>query len=334
MRARSYGGVMTKARFESTRVTPRVAGPRVSVVVPARNEARNLPHVLGALPPGLHEVVLVDGNSVDDTIEVARREYPGIRVVQQSRRGKGNALACGFAAVTGDIVVMLDADGSADPAEIPAFVEALVNGADFAKGTRFSLGGSSHDITGFRRTGNAFLSYLVNAFFGTSYTDLCYGYNAFWTYLTEQFDLPPIELENGSSAWVWGDGFEIETLLNVRIAAAGARIAEVGSVEKVRLHGESNLNAVTDGFRVLRTILAERRRARRRRGAAAVPSRPVTATPAPAANPLFSSAPATAGDPVAEVPTAQVVVDLTDTGPLLARAARPVPAQPVPARLP
>ncbi len=111
----------------------RAAVPRVSVVVPARNEARNLPHVLGALPPDLHEVILVDGHSVDDTIAVAQHVLPTIRVVQQTRKGKGNALACGFAAVTGDVIVMLDADGSADPAEIPAFVAALVAGADFAR---------------------------------------------------------------------------------------------------------------------------------------------------------------------------------------------------------
>jgi Glycosyl transferase family 2 len=238
--------------------------PRVSVVVPARNEAKNLPYVLGALPAGLHEVILVDGGSVDDTVAVARDLRPGIKVVQQTRRGKGNALACGFGAVTGDVVVMLDADGSADPAEIPAFVAALTGGADFAKGTRFACGGGSHDITRFRRVGNSALNLLVNLLFGTAYTDLCYGYNAFWAYMLDRFDLPPVHLSDPTIDRVWGDGFEIETLLNVRIAAAGARITEVGSVEKVRLHGESNLNAVTDGLRVLRTIMAERLRARRR----------------------------------------------------------------------
>ena len=94
---------------------------RVSVVIPARNEANNLPYVLKALPEGLHEVILVDGHSTDDTIEVARTHRPDVKIVQQSRRGKGNALACGFAQLTGDVVVMLDADGSADPREIPAF---------------------------------------------------------------------------------------------------------------------------------------------------------------------------------------------------------------------
>ena len=238
--------------------------PRVSVVVPARNEARNLPYVLAALPGGLHEVILVDGHSVDGTIEAARLSLPSIKIVSQTRRGKGNALACGFAAVTGDIIVMLDADGSADPGEIPAFVAALVEGADFAKGTRFARGGVSHDITLLRRIGNAGLNGLVNLLYGTRYSDLCYGYNVFWTRLLPVLDLPPTDLPGfGRSDMVWGDGFEIETLINVRVAAAGAGIAEVGSVERERMFGESNLNAVRDGLRVLRTIVSERRRSGR-----------------------------------------------------------------------
>ncbi len=240
--------------------------PKVSVVVPARNEARNLPHVLPSIPLDVHEVILVDGHSDDDTIEVARRCLPSIKVVQQTRSGKGNALACGFAAVTGDVIVMLDADGSADPGEIVDYVNALVDGADFAKGTRFANGGDSYDITRFRRVGNYGLNTLVNTLFGTRYTDLCYGYNAFWAGLLPILELPPPDQESlGEDDMIWGDGFEIETLINVRVAAAGAAITEVGSVELERIHGVSNLNAITDGIRVLRTIASERLRARQRR---------------------------------------------------------------------
>jgi glycosyltransferase involved in cell wall biosynthesis len=253
---------MSKEFSESEPVTK----PRISVVVPARNEARNIPHVLGTLPPGLHEVILVDGHSSDDTIEVARRVLPTIRVIRQTRNGKGNALACGFAMVTGDVIVMLDADGSADPGEIPDFVAALIAGADFAKGTRFAGGGRSNDITQLRRLGNAALNGLVNVLYGTRYSDLCYGYNVFWTSLLPALNLPPVDIPGlGSQNMIWGDGFEIETLINVRVAAAGARITEVGSVEKARLFGQSNLNAVRDGLRVLRTIVAERRQASQRK---------------------------------------------------------------------
>ena len=145
---------------------------------------------IAAVRPAVHEIIVVDGHSTDDSIGAARRTLPWVRAITQTRKGKGNAMACGFAAATGDVIVMFDADGSADPAEIPAFVDALVAGADFAKGSRFAPGGGSDDITLLRRTGNAGLNGVANALFGTSYTDLCYGYNAFWADLLPLLDLP------------------------------------------------------------------------------------------------------------------------------------------------
>lgn len=230
-------------------------GVRVSVVIPTLNEEKNLPHVFARLPSGLHEVIVVDGHSTDDTVEVARRLRPDVHVLMQPGRGKGNALRAGFAACTGDIVVTMDADGSTDPAEIPRFVAALCNGADFVKGSRFAQGGGSSDITFTRRLGNRALNALVNALYHTSYTDLCYGFNAFWARC-----LPYMRVDC--------DGFEVETLVNVRIAKAGLTIHEVPSHERDRMYGRSNLHAVRDGTRVLRTIALERtsafRRGRRR----------------------------------------------------------------------
>src|SRR3954463_13554798 len=146
--------------------------PTVSVIIPTLNEERNLPHVFAKLPADIEEVILVDGGSVDRTVEVARELRPGVVVVQQTRTGKGNALACGFAACSGDIVVMLDADGSTDANEIPRFGDALRQGADMAKGSRFTQGGGSCDITPLRRAGNRFLCALVNVLYGTHYSDL------------------------------------------------------------------------------------------------------------------------------------------------------------------
>lgn len=255
--------------------------PKVSVVVPALNEARNLPHVFSRLPAELHEVILVDGHSVDDTLMTARLLRPDVRIIMQTRKGKGNALLCGFAAATGDVIVTLDADGSADPGEIPQFVQALLNGADFAKGTRFADGGGSSDITRLRRLGNWMLSTLVNISYGTRYSDLCYGFNVFWRRHLHVLRLDVADPRPSKSGdQLWGDGFEIEAMINVRVASAGLVVAEVPSFEYPRIHGASNLNAFSDGLRVLRVILGERRNSRSF-SADLDPEKPPTTAPTP-----------------------------------------------------
>ena len=233
--------------------------PPVSVVIPAMNEAENLPYVFKTLPDWIHEVVLVDGNSTDDTVRVARELRPDVVVVKQVGKGKGDALISGFAACTGEIIVMVDADGSADGEEIVSYVSALVGGADFAKGSRFANGGGTDDMTPVRKLGNWALCTVVNRKFGARYTDLCYGYNAFWKHCLDRITLDCT-------------GFEIETLMNIRVVKAGLRVQEVPSHEYNRIHGVSNLSAVRDGLRVLRVILTEKRVRRGGRRVTAVPA--------------------------------------------------------------
>ena len=262
MRPRAASGKLVEHRDDDDSVrgsdsdddTRGTARPTVTVVIPTRNEARNLPYVAERMP-AVDQIVVVDGNSMDNTVDVARQLWPEALIVNQTRHGKGNALACGFEVSTGDIVVMIDADGSTDPAEIPDFVGALIAGADFAKGSRFTEAGGSDDITKLRRLGNKGLNWLVNRLFGTEFTDLCYGYNAFWRTHLDVLDLPRTDVSEAQ----WGDGFEIETVINVRVARNGLTIEEVSSFEGKRIYGRSNLNAVTDGLRVLRTIGRERR---------------------------------------------------------------------------
>jgi glycosyltransferase involved in cell wall biosynthesis len=229
----------------ATRRLLEAATVSITLVIPTLNEAANLPHVLARVPEFVDEVVLVDGHSTDDTIEVARSIRPDIRVVLQDGRGKGNALACGFAAARGDIIVMIDADGSTDPGEMARFVAPLLDGHDFVKGSRFLAAGDSEDITYIRAGGNRALTMLVNALYGKRFTDLCYGYNAFWRHC-----LPHMSVDC--------DGFEVETLITARIARTDLSVVEVPSIEHERLSGVSNLRAVQDGMRVLKTILHER----------------------------------------------------------------------------
>lgn len=218
---------------------------RVSVVIPALNEAENLPHVLPRIPGWVDEVILIDGGSTDQTCAIARQFWPGIRILTQRSQGKGGALREGFAACVGDIIVMLDADGSTDPREIPAFVGALLAGADFVKGSRFLQGGGTADMSWLRRLGNWGFLLAVRAGFGGRFSDLCYGYNAFWASV-----LPRLNLD--------GDGFEIETMMNVRALQAGLHVVEVPSFEFERIHGTSRLRTIPDGWRVLKTIVRER----------------------------------------------------------------------------
>lgn len=219
--------------------------PTVTVVIPTLNEAENLPHVLPYIPSWVDEVAIVDGHSTDGTTEIARQLLPNVKIIQQKGRGKGAALRTGFEATTGDIIIMMDADCSTNPAEILLFCIALVNGAEFVKGSRFMQGAGTADMEFHRMLGNWVFVQMVRILFGGNYSDLCYGYNAFWRRVLPQLDLD-------------GDGFEIETMMNVRALRAGLKVAEVPSFEEPRRHGVSRLRAIPDGWRVLKTIFRER----------------------------------------------------------------------------
>ncbi|TQJ34516.1 glycosyltransferase family 2 protein [Arthrobacter sp. SLBN-122] len=216
----------------------------VSVVIPTLNEARNIPWVLRRMPSYVDEVIIVDGRSTDNTVGVAQAIRDNLVIVNEPRKGKGVALRSGFAAASGDIIVMLDADGSMDPQEIGWFVSPLQHDYDFVKGSRHVTGGGSEDLTRLRKAGNQALTQLANAVLHSNYSDLCYGYIAF---RRECLDI--LQLES--------DGFEIETELIVRAARAGLRIAEVPSIELDRISGASNLQTFRDGWRVLRKLAHE-----------------------------------------------------------------------------
>ncbi len=125
----------------------------VSVVIPAYNEAENLRWLLPQLAT-VDEVIVVDGESTDGTGDVVRELCPHATLIRQRPRGKGAALRAGFAAATGDVIVMIDADGSMDPLEIESFVTLIARGFDIVKGSRHSCGGGSEDLTFIRGIGN------------------------------------------------------------------------------------------------------------------------------------------------------------------------------------
>jgi glycosyltransferase involved in cell wall biosynthesis len=225
---------------------------RVTIVIPAKDEARNVAWVLRRLPPGIDEVILVDGHSTDDTIAVARAVRPDLVVTTERGPGKGAAMRTGLDMASGEIIVTIDADGSMDPRELDRYVSAAFD-ADLVKGSRFAEGGGTEDMTGIRWLGNCVLLALVNLLYGAHLTDLCYGYCA-----VRRSALPALALRS--------DGFEIETEMTVRALRAGLRVGEVPSFELPRRYGTSHLRAFFDGWRVLITLLAVRVRPRRPKG--------------------------------------------------------------------
>lgn len=220
--------------------------PSISVVIPAKNEAANIGWVLARIPDVVDEVIVVDGLSGDGTLAVAKSIRPDVIVVHETRPGKGAALRAGFAAATGDYVVMFDADGSMDPGEIGRFVDALEAGVDLVKGSRHTAGGRSTDITPLRHIGNMALLRMANAVYGARFSELCYGYMAF-----RRATIDSLRLD--------ARGFEVEAQIVSRALRAGLRVVEVPSTESRRMNGSSNLRPVRDGSRVLWTIIRERR---------------------------------------------------------------------------
>ncbi|MFM7088059.1 MAG: glycosyltransferase family 2 protein [Candidatus Paceibacterota bacterium] len=240
----------------------RASKPRVSVVIPSKNESENLKYVLPLLPKDIYEVIIVDASDNDSTKKTALSLTPKAKVIQQLGKGKGSALSAGFSYATGDVIVMLDADGSMDPREIPAYIGLLMSGADLVKGSRYIQGAHSEDITLLRSIGNQALRTIANTLFKQRWSELAYGYAAFWRDIVKPLGLDSLDHPYSKPRMDYGHGFEIETLIFTRAAAAGLRVVEAPSVEYNRVNGESNLRTFPDGFRVLLCMLQEYARKR------------------------------------------------------------------------
>ncbi len=220
----------------------------VSIVIPTLNEEDNLGRVLQDVEeemtdrPEDYEVIIVDGHSEDDTVHIAE-EY-GCEVILDDG-GKGTALRNGIAGADGDIIVTMDADLSHKASELGLLIEGIEAGYDVCMGSRFIQGGGTNDMPVHRYLGNRTFVALVNLFWGTNFSDLCYGYRSF---RREPFQ--DIALD--------AHGFDIEAELSIKAAKNDLRILEVPSFEKQRQNGDAKLRTFTDGWNILRTILTER----------------------------------------------------------------------------
>jgi glycosyltransferase involved in cell wall biosynthesis len=216
---------------------------KVTVLICAFDEEKNLPFVLPRIPKWIDEVLLIDGHSSDNTVAIARELLPSIRIEYQPATGKDDALQYGVSLASGDIIVTIDADGNTDPEEIPKFIEPLLNGYDFVKGSRF-LKTKPLQMPRHRRFGNWVLHTEVNLLFRAKFTDVCSGYNAFWKKAWEKINFP--------------EDFGYEPLIIIRAKKAGLKITEVTTLDKGRISGESKLPSWQQGWGAFRAILKER----------------------------------------------------------------------------
>ena len=226
--------------------------PQISVIICTLNEAGNLPYVLPRIPDWVDEVLLVDGHSTDATVQIATKLFPKVRVLYQSGKGKGDALKCGINQAQGEIIVTLDADGETPPEEIERFIQLLLDGNDFAKGSRL-FRRRPPKMPRYRWFGNKVLACTCNILYGTRFSDICCGYNAFWKSKYLKLNLSPGKNEIGCS---------LEQQMIVRAKKAGMKIQEVPFNSDGRIAGKSVIGnvrqSVKQGFRDWFLIIGER----------------------------------------------------------------------------
>ena len=218
----------------------------ISIIIPALNEAANLPFVLPRIPPvpEILEVILVDGASTDGTADIARDLLAGIRIVEQDGCGKGNAVKCGAQAAKGDYFLVLDADGSQMPEEIPIYLEQAREGYDLVKGSRYLDGRDTEDETLGRVLMCKLTYFVANSLWQTKFSDIGYG-----VFLINREKFLDLDIKSNF--------FEMEYELMIKAKRKGLKIVEVPAHENARIHGKSHLSYRHDGWLIFKTVLRE-----------------------------------------------------------------------------
>ncbi len=243
---RVYRAIQTRSSLTLPTKLPS-AFLNVAIVIPTLNEEKNIVGVLDGLKSlGFDNILVIDGRSKDCTVETATNN--GAKVILQETKGKGAAIkqVLNNNYLNADAIILMDADGSMSPAEIPTLIKALESGADIVKGSRFLKGGYTQDMSAIRRLGNKLMVTAVNLLWATKFTDLCYGFIILNKRAIQNL-APVVESQN----------FEIETEIVIKAINQGLVVKEVPSVELSRRNGESNLHTFRDGYRIFRTIFRE-----------------------------------------------------------------------------
>jgi len=242
---------------------------KISLVIPTKNEEKNLSLLLTQLPEFIDEIIVVDASSTDGTYELALNSEKVAKTFKQKGFGKGSALCLGAQKASGDFIIFMDSDGSMSPKEFPIILNTLItHDADIVKGSRYLRGAGSDDLSPFRSIGNKSLLLVTKLLYKCSWTELAYGYFAFKSSTVNKLDLNEFESKVTSGfifpKLAYGQGFEIEAVIFCRALRRNLKVLEFPSHETKRWNGTSNLKAIPDGFRVLSAIILERIRSERR----------------------------------------------------------------------
>lgn len=229
---------------QSGAAVPAPAPLTVSLVIPARNEVGSLPNVLRELPMDLLlEVLVIDGHSTDGTADAVRAlNLPKVRVVTQHGRGFGMGIQTGIGEARGDLVTIYDADGSYNPAGIGEMYKAINAGNDFVFCSRYRPESGSEDDTLIRLLGNTIFTFLLRLMFRVQLSDALYYY-----------------CMGKKSAYQYVDprasDFALCIEVPIKVHRMGFRYTEIPMRERPRTAGESKVNAMWDGIRILKTMI-------------------------------------------------------------------------------
>jgi dolichol-phosphate mannosyltransferase len=217
---------------------------RVTAVICAKNEGRSLGEILKATAPYVHEIIVADGHSTDNTVDVAAEH--GATVITDNGKGKGDAIRCAISYIKTDFTVFLDADGSHDPNDIPSVCAPLVSDeADHVTASRLT-GGSSELHGGFdeflRLAGSSFITACINARFGVVLSDSQNGFRSIKTSV-----LRDLELQENLTT--------IEQEMIMRTLRKEYRMTEVPSHEYRRKYGDSHINVFKVSYRYVWTLI-------------------------------------------------------------------------------
>jgi glycosyltransferase involved in cell wall biosynthesis len=218
---------------------------KVTLIIPTMNEGESIEKVLKEIPRKLiNEIIVVDGNSTDNT---KKKAIPLLRknkdkFVTQKKKGFGNALMQAFDESRGDVLIIMNGDGSHNPTDIKKLLDKIKKGSEYVIASRYAKGAGSDDDTIIRYIGNRILTKLTNIIHGTNVSDSLH----FFTAITKK-GIKKLHLTS--------PGFEFCIEILIKAHKAGLKFAEVPVIERARYAGESKVNAFSAGWKILKTII-------------------------------------------------------------------------------